>query len=381
MRIVFALFIVLGVSTAFAADKSESKDKSQWRNTMNQLSKALADVVPYLYPDPSLDQRKLTEKVRKIYELTKNIDIRTTHGVTLPDEDPALPYIASMFHQEVERAYQSLQDGHVEYGKAVLRSSVSYCITCHTRNQLGTQFPVLQAFEKPLQKASWIERTEFETASRQYDKVLSDVMGQLKSPGAPGISAMDLERGARMALSILVRIKKDPDRAALLAKSMGESPNATLSMKEASKTWLKDIRDWQSGRDRKFKGTEEKLAEARKLIGTDPKPVDNGEVRFLRASSLLHEVLQADAKPEETAEALYLIGMAYSALGEIGMWNLHEMYYVACIEKAPHSVLAEKCFRAYNDSMTLGYSGSSGVHIPKPVREHLQRLKDKAKVK
>jgi hypothetical protein len=354
-----------------------TKDKGEWKATMNRLSKALAETVPYLYPDPKLDEKGLTAKVRELHELTKNLDLKTAHGMKIPDDDPALPYIASMFRQEVERAYLSLQEGHAEYGKSVLRSSVSYCITCHTRHDAGSQFPLLAAFAKPLERASWIERLEFQTASRQYDTVLSEVMGQLKSPGRPpGMSALDLERGARMALSLLVRIKKDPDRAALLAAAMGSSPSATLSMKEAAKVWQKDLGDWKSERNRKFESDAEILAEARRL--TSANLTDHAEVRFLRATVLMHDLLQRNPSGEKAAEALYLAGRAYNQLGEIGMWSLHEFYYVACIDKAPHTAVAESCYKAYEESMVLGYSGSSGIHIPKAVREHLAALKSKA---
>ncbi|NJM09967.1 MAG: hypothetical protein HC883_03500 [Bdellovibrionaceae bacterium] len=56
------------------------------------------------------------------------------------------------------------------------------------------------------------------------------------------------------------------------------------------------------------------------------------------------------------------------------------MYYTACIEKVPHSGLAEQCFKAYEESITLGYSGSSGTHIPSAVRKHLNNLKEKARI-
>lgn len=371
-------FAALGTSFAIQAEKP---DRAKWRSKMNEISGALAETVPYLYPDPSLDQKSLTVKVKKLHELTKDFDVKAAHAMKMPDDDPTLPYVASMFKQEIERAYESLQDGQSEYGKAVLRSAVSYCITCHTRSDIGTQFPVLKAFEKPLERASWIEKLEFQTASRQYDTVLSEVMGQLKNPGTVGISPMDLERGARTALSVLVRLKKDPDRAALLAQAVAASPSATVSMKEAAREWLKDIRVWQSERDRQYKDGAERLAEARKLTSGGGSFMDHSEVRHLRATSLLHDFLKTGSKGNEAAEALYLIGLSYSQLGEIGMWSLHEFYFVACIDKAPHTAVAESCYKSYAEAITLGYSGSGGIRIPKTVRDHLARLKDKSQAK
>lgn len=355
-------------------------DKAAWKSTMNKLSQAISETVPYLYPDPSHDEKTLATKVRHLYELTKSMDVQTAHGVKLPDDDPVLPFLASAFRQDIERAYISLQDGHAEYGKALLRSSAAYCVACHTRHEAGVEFPLLKAFQKPLQRASWIERLEFQTATRQYDVVLNEVMGQLKSSGKPpGISSLDLERGARMALSLLVRIKKDPDRAALLSAAVAESPSATLSMKEAAKVWRADIREWQSTGKIMPVTTRDTLKEAKRL--TEVGGTTHAEVRLLRATVLLHDFLKSKPKDAEAAEALYLAGRAYDRLGEIGMWKLHEFYFVACIDKAPHSQIAESCYQSYHDSMVLGFSGSGGTRVPKEISEHLARLKSKASVK
>ncbi len=54
--------------------------------------------------------------------------------------------------------------------------------------------------------------------------------------------------------------------------------------------------------------------------------------------------------------------------------------FVACIDKAPHTVIALNCYQEYEQAMTLGYSGSGGTRIPKVVREELARLKAKALV-
>lgn len=196
------------ISTAFS--KRATADANTWRSKMNELSQALSETIPFLYPDPAQNSKTLTEKVNRIHEITKQLDGKLMHSKDVPDGDPALPYIAGLLNEDIERAHQSLQEGRVEYAKSVLRSSVAYCIACHTRTQMGVEFPLLKAFAEPLKRASWIEKIEFQTASRQFDTVLTDVMQKLESPGNIGISPLDLERGSRIALSILVRFKQIP---------------------------------------------------------------------------------------------------------------------------------------------------------------------------
>lgn len=358
---------VLAVSSVYGGEA--------WRDTMKQIAKALGETVPYLFSSPVTDQKKLAEKVHNLTEITKKINLKDIHSVKYPDDDPALPYIADMFRSYLVRAENALQSGHVEYAQGVLKSSMNYCLACHTRHEAGTQFPLLDAFKEPLKKASWIERIEIEAATRQYDPVLAAVMAQLKEPNVPNMSSLDLERGARIALSILVRIKKDPVRSQLLAKAMEDSNKSTVSMKEAARQWQKDIREWQKDGGNKEAG----LKEAKRLIGSSRE--QNSEVRNLRATVVLHDFMQTKPDDKSTAEALSLLGQSYRNLGEIGLWNIHELYFAACIDKVPHSALAESCFRDYEESVILGYSGSSGVHLPKAVRDQLSGLRAKAKAK
>jgi hypothetical protein len=352
-----------------------------WRKTMKELARTLSETVPYLFTNPVSDQKKFAEKIRRLDELTKKIDIRQIHSVKYPDDDPALPYIAEMFHADIVRAEAALQSGHLTYAQGVLKSAMGYCMACHTRNVPGAQFPMLDAFKEPLKQASWIERTEIEAATRQYDTVISRVMAQLKDPTAVGMNSLDLERGARLALSILVRIKKDPARAKLLAKAMEDSGKSTFSMKEEARAWQKDIGDWQSEKADSPDDNEERLQRARRLIGGDSLKESNAEVRYLRATVVLHDLLQRKPDPKTSAEALSLIGKSYRNLGEIGLWNIHELYFAACIDAQPHSPIAENCYRDYQESVILGYSGSSGIHLPKAVRDQLEMLKEKAKVR
>ena len=372
------LALVLAGWTVFAADNGA------WRSKMSELSAAISDAIPYLYPDPAQDPKGLEAKVRRIYEISQQLDVKFDHAQKVGDFDPALPYLAGLLKQDIERAYKGLQDGNPEYAKAVIRSSTTYCIACHTRTKGGQEFPLLTAFQKPLKSASWITRIEFQAASRQFDTVLNEVMTRLGGTGEPGVSPLDLERASRIALSIAIRVKRDPVKARFLAQSILDSKASSFSMKEGAKVWLADISDWQKEKDRKFASDQEMVGAARILVEkarAGQGPVGgHSEVKYLRASVLMHDMLKQYPKSPILPEALYIIGLAYDSLQDLGLWSLHEMYFMACIDKAPHTRLAEQCFKEYEESVTLGYSGSSGTHIPSAVKKHLETLKKQASV-
>ncbi len=373
MRFLLAVLLI-GTVAAGAEGKT-------WQGKMRDLSNALSEAIPFLYPDPSQDVKGLNEKVKKIYEISKGLDVKFDHAQKVKDFDPALPYLAGMLKQDIERAYLSMQDGNPEYAKAVIRSSTAYCIACHTRTKEGVEYPLLSAFAQPLKKASWITRIEFMAASRQFDAVLVNVMGELAASGNPGISPMDLERGSRIALSVAVRVKKDREKAQFLARAIEKSPTATFSMKEGAKVWKADISEWQ--KDKTKYATDEDLIKAARALVTKARrgssPLGgHDEVKYLRATVLLHDLLRQYPLSEFVGESLYLIGQSYDSLQDLGTWSLQDVYFLACIDQVPHTKMSDQCYKEYERSITLGYSGSSGVHVPKQVKKHLETLKLKA---
>lgn len=357
-----------------------NKDRSDWRARMNSLSTAMTEAIPFLYPDPSQDAKQLTEKVKRIRDIAKSLDL-LSHGSKVPDQDPALPFIATQFREDTERAYQSLIDGHADYAKGLIRASVAYCIACHTRAPGGNQFPLMSAFEKTMARASWVERIEFQAASRQFDSALEGVKSQLKKKDSE-VSAMDMDRAARVALAIAIRVKNDPQLAADLARELEKSPSSNFAMKKAGETWGRDIQEWKKEAAVKHTSPDALMVAARALISraeAAEEPIGgHGEVRYLRASLLMHDLLRQHPESKFAAEAMYIIGSAYDALRDLGLWSLHETYFLACIEKVPGTEMAQRCFKKYDQSVTLGFSGSSGINIPANVRKHIAKLKNKA---
>jgi mono/diheme cytochrome c family protein len=362
---------------------ARAEDKT-WQAKMNELSIVIGETIPLLYPDPNKDVSALKEKINKIYVISSGLDVMSDHMLKSKDYDPALPYLASMFKEDIERAKLSMEDGHVDYAKSVIRASTAYCIACHTRTKGGAEFPLISAYNQPLKSASWITKIEFLTASRQFDAVLTQVMGTLEDPGKLGISALDLERASRLALAIAVRVKKDPVKAKLLAAAVIKSPTASFSLKEGAKTWARDITDWQKEKPKKYASDADLLKAGKELVDqalNSPDPMGgHDEVRYLRASMLMHELLKQYPESKLKGEAMFLIGMSYNAIQDLGVWSLHDKYFRACIDEQPHSKLAERCYKQYEQSTVLGYSGSSGIHVPRQVQRHLEKLKQKAKV-
>ena len=366
-----------------------AESKKEWNGKMAALMSALAELAPSLFTDDTKANAKadaqFAEQLKRVVEISRDIDQNKSHPVTAaPDDDPGLVVLSQLFREDLERAVATLEPGgRTDYAKSVVRTSVSYCVACHTRGNGGPQFPLIKAFESGLKSASWLEKLSFKAATRQYDEALADVMRQLDSGESVGSGVFELERGVRIALMIAIRVKANPERAILLAEAVLKSKTAPDSLKFNARTWLKDTRAWQAEPKRNLKTDVDLLRAARSLLSA-PEDLDGvrtggSEVRHLRASQLMHDLLRLYPKSDAIAEALYLIGSSYDVLGDLGFWSLGETYFQACIRRAPHTEMSERCFDRYENSIILGYTGSRGTVIPSAVRTHLNGLKELSK--
>ncbi len=327
------------VLVGFLLTQTSFADES-WRGKMQQLSQGLSDILPDLFSKSTENSDAFKDRLKRIHEITSALDQSGGHATNAPDDDPSLSFVSQIMNETIERAYQSAQEGNAAYAKLALKSSVSYCIACHTRTQDGPQFPLLKAFSEPLKTAAWIDRVSFLAASRQVESAFDEVLAKLKSKQNDGIPGMDLELGSRLALTLAVRVMDNPKKAMALAEAVVASPNSTASHKEAARIWLRDLKSWQREKKTNYKSDQELIAAARKLTGSSSSWRLNAEIPFLRASALMHDLLKHYPHSEFTGEALFLIGLAYENLRDLGFWSLHEMYFETCIKKSPHTAIA-----------------------------------------
>jgi tetratricopeptide (TPR) repeat protein len=386
MRLIFLAGIVLTVSViAYSVARAEKSET--WQMKMNEISQFLGELAPYIYNEKafndSANRAKIEELTGKLSSLAHDIDPKkmARNGIQAPDFDPALNVLAAEFNDTVTRAHQIFKDGYTEYPRALLKTSVSYCISCHTRTPTAGIKPPT-GFNDGIATASAAERIRFFAATRQFDKVTDEFEKAFTEK--KDLRVVDLESAARVALSVALRVNKDIEAALKIANRVTSHPSAPESLKEDAKTWIKELELWKKETPVQPATTSAALAAARELVIRGQilqhSPTDaRGDVAYLKASSLLHETLKKKPNPTDAADALYYIGVCYEALRDLGFWTLHESYFEACIRTKPASIRSEVCYTRLEDGLTLGYTGTRGTEIPPEVQRRLNTLKKMAK--
>lgn len=378
----YPVFVLAAPASAPAPKSSESPTKTSPALSlkMQKLDKVLSKILV----DISSDERFNDKKNYKTFDKNVNEFAGLAHNVAkypmgATDQDVTLQVMGADFDAEAVYAKKSLTAGHREYARIILNSMVGYCIACHTRTGSGPQFtnrvidPALNSLT-PLAKGNYFVATRnFDQALLEYKKVSSDKEKASKEP-------FEYERALRAGLSVAVRVKKDPELALKLVENVIDNPKAAYYLRALAEDWKKSLLDWKAEKPKESSTDPMKLLdEAKRLVakakGTQEYPADrSADILYLRASGVIHELLGLAPKGLMLSNAFYLAGLTYDVINNFGIKDYSEFYYRSCIRNSPHTPISADCYRRYEESVYLGYSGSGGTYIPRDVRSGMDAL-------
>jgi len=383
-------FTIVVVCLSFISCKSgEKKDASNAPNgdnfsgEMQSMAQDVKRLLPYLYDREAFHDPKNSETIHQSLKQFSQVakHIKPEAGKKFLGDDLLLEYSLNSLTADLNRALQSFEMGQVEYSRSVAKASLNYCFQCHSVTQVGSsaQWDVdkLQSLNlAPLEKADLL------VATRKYDKALSYMESLLSSPDFLKNYAFDFESLLRRYLALIIRVENAPKRALVELNKILDRGDTPHYIAEQADGWRQSLKAWGKEKKQPIKTSKALFTEVEKRFkkaeGIQHYEKDHaGDVEYLRATADLHEGLKILKSPADEAHALYLLGRAYEVLDELGSWNLHETYYEACIDKDPKDAMAKRCYSRLEASLYMGYSGSSGTHLPAEERDRLKRLKEK----
>ncbi len=362
--------IVLCLIATHAARAEAPQHNSALRLKMQRAFSAFQELQPFLYQrgrfaDPA-HEKKISELISK---LAQNF-----HSVETLNEVRAEPAFTSTLQVLNEMLHDSLyrfREGKKEYALWRLRTASTYCVTCHTRFETKQDF-----FDPSLipNNLTAFERGEFLLATRQFEKAAEAFLEAAISPQSAPLRMHAL----RLWLLIYVRVRPDPAEAMKTLERITLAIKPIQSEREEIDDWHNSLAEWL--KESPAKRTNLELAEALIERGIHSENIlegRRGTVDLLRATALLHKTLEKNDLPTaERARSLYLLGLAYRQLPLFFANELPEMLLEQCIREAPGTLDAKRAFRLYEEIVTLGYTGSSGINLPDDVRLQLQELRD-----
>ncbi len=380
--VLIAIALLAEGSLVLAAEMSPV-GQTAWNSRMRSLGVSLTSLFSDLLEDSvtsadgdSARQERIQKGALKLSEQAHQL--RELDGL-----DPGMRIFAASLSSETAHGAAMWKEGHRAYARNVLLRSASLCMECHTR----APGPSVPATELGIQSADPLLKATTLAAIRDFDASLAEVRRGIGDEEFRRAHPFEWERFIRLGLQISVRARQSPNEGLVLVDQVLKLKDLPPIFREDVESWKSQLKSWS--KENEFKEKTKKAAteteatawkEVRQLAeGLSSRSkfaFDRGaEISALRLSSALHVFVQAYPGTKHLGEALELQGTAYELLRPTALWNAAESFWAACIHAAPHSEDASRCYRRLEDSVMAGWTGSSGMSIPKGVRERLMDLR------
>lgn len=380
--------VILSVTLAMAVGcQSKSKNDSAntsavWAGKMQGLAGDVQDLIPYIYSrqeffDPA-NRVKIASGLKEIASQAHAISPEM--GEKYFGTDPLAAFSLSSLQSDLSQASEAFNLGRVEYSRSVAKAATGHCFRCHSLTKEGGSAMGWDVSQFQSLKLAPLEKVDLLVAGRRYDDASKYLETLIGDPTFVQGFPFDFESALRKYLSLMIRAENNPERSLKELDRILALKTVPYYVAEQARAWRASLAKWSRDNQAR-KSKKDQLAQARERIsrameGQQYAKDHAGDIEYLRATTLLHEYLRTAKDPAKVAEAYFLLGQAYEVLDELGDWNLHEVYYENCVKKVPRSELAKRCYGRLEASVYMGFSGSSGVHVPANERDRLKKLRE-----
>lgn len=366
-----------------AASPAENADV-QWREQMRTAKTVMVELLPDLVDENKFSDIKNRARVQKNINRLTEVSSLISHGLekNFSQTDPTIQIVSHYFADNLKNAQRGYDQQRYDYSRFLLMNTMSYCIECHTRTQSGVSFDGFQ-LSKQLDSLNVVQKIEYYVAVRQYNAALKLIEETLQSEAK--LPMFGGEKILRYGLGVTVKFLNDPDKTLALLSIPDKANHLPYFLRDDIKQWKKSAQDWKNENTSKSAQTlTAKVVQAESLIkkanalNSKLSSSNAGHIETLRANAILTLGFQGKPDHKTAAKMFYLTGQTYEMIPDHLFWTMHESFYAACIHQLPHSEQAMQCYRSFEESVVLGYSGSSGTHVPPDVLEELTSLRKMA---
>lgn len=364
------LFIVM-VASLLGNQQAEQKTKT--RTLMTNMLYSLQTLLPLSLKEEEFSDKKNQELISKeLNNLASNSKGLSEHFSQHKTSDYS--FIARSIARDASELEGFYNNQSFEQARFIIHNISGNCVTCHLKA------PSKKDFAGPGQLFAKIntelltdrEHAKFKVMSRQFSEALSLYEKALLTT-KPFDSDLIVD-----FLKVSLIVKRDAKKAKEVLQKLAAQPDLKKSWKQRLSRWVVQVENVQA------MGALEKptLEKARKLatMSGDPKlrPVHDQEnvVLHIAASAILHQMLNENEPNNlRDSEIYFMLGKAEESLADSIWVSEIENYLEQSIRLAPRSKWSKLSYELLEDQYVLGYSGSSGTHIPDDVKKLLDELK------
>lgn len=372
----FPLVLLLLSLSAFA----HAKDRPELDGAMRKMFASLMNLEVLATSAEKFASSEHREIALK--DLETLIAIQHALPKKMKAEEPGFAAIVREFQAYTKDTRDELVHGNTEYARHRVRTLGAFCLSCHTRLGTPQDYEDLSSRVEAL-KVSAYDKAGFYAATRQFDKAIASYKLFLDVSPKDEMGIVEYSRALREYVRLLVRVRGSAEDASKALDILAKKKDLPEFDRRLIAAWKKDIAFWVAEKSSPTRDLTsealirraERLVEHAQSLQSFPSD-ENGDVSFLRATGFLHEALDRDPKADFRARALYLLGISYEALQEPFLWNLHRLFFDACVRENPHTEIAKKCYDRVARSVFFNYTGTGGTRVPEDELKKLAELRD-----
>lgn len=385
MRVILvSLLIVTLVPTAIAKKKETTK------SVMQEAFYSLTQLLPLISSEMKFSDKKNEKEISEhMIRMTQAFQ-KGSHKNML--KSPSFkPNIEAMV-TNLEAAQISFNDDNKSFARVRLNESTSLCISCHTqlpKDQVMTLLTDDKSLEKKLD-GNYYELGNLYFILRNYKKSISHYKSYIKQKSKKRKKDMYvtgeffnkyLYNSYFNLVYITAKALKSPKQTIQILEELERTyaipsylRNDMVIWKNRAKFWAKKYPNLSKKR---FSSKEiTKIInnlESMMIIENSVILSSDYDYDLMLLSGILGNSLVNDKKINKGL-ALYWLGIAEYRLGKSIFYNIGDQYLKKCITGNKKKAIASKCFQALESEIIFRNTGTSGTHIPKLVKEDLNRL-------
>lgn len=362
--------LILGVVCSLA--------RAEVKPYMDQMLQQIYVLKPYIVSDAEYRDPKNFQTVDEALKKMGDLSEKISHENKIRQSGFAVS--GKVLNQQLRETELVYRTGNKDYSLWMLRSTLSVCMSCHTQlPSASTKFDFSQKdhyLTKPFDEAEFLFIVRnFDKAIPLYDQVLN---------GFPknGTATDNLEKALARKVYYFVRVKRDFKG---LSDSLNENEkNKNLppfivkkiaGLKKASSTLAKEsFPSFAEDQQDEVRNYAEK--NLKKELQGEFEITPERELSYLRTASVLYKYLEQYPDTSLKPEILYWLSFCERRLDKKAFYSLPELYLKQCVLEYTKSRIAPSCLKEYQDLVTLAYTGTSGVHLPKDVERELKSMQE-----
>lgn len=365
--------------------KEEPSQEAQAKAVMGKVYDSYVKIIPYAY-STKLKSKDFGNNKKEKAELLNNLNdlsqffknARHAEFFQRPGFKPSLETI----NNHLEETIISVESNNMIFAQKRLNVIGALCVSCHSqlpesvsKNAFGNRIikEKRDRFESDFAYANYLYLVRrFDDSKKYFESSIND---NLNKPG--GDSGPEIKASLEKLLAINTKIKFDFDQTNSFLTKWGKENRLSSSDKKRIQRWSADLIKWKGFDPLAIKSMPEFISKNLSPLDMKKDLLFDGEddISFMIASGILLNFLVENPNTELAPEILYWMSLAEKHMGQTYFFSLGDLYLKDCIKKYPASAYAKKCYQEYEDSITAGFTGSSGANIPAEEKKELSKLK------